>query len=69
MWSMAVVLTETENDNDSQNQCKSSESMQHYVILQNDIIVMMSWHMHSKICNVALIRMIRTDSQTALISD
>ena len=42
MWSMPVVLTEWENENDSQNQYKSCESVQCYVILQNDIIVMTS---------------------------
>ena len=42
MWSVPVVLTEWKNKNDSQNQCKSCESMQRYIILQSDIIVMTS---------------------------
>ena len=39
MWSMLVVLSEWENENDSKNQC---ESMQYYVILQNEVIIMAS---------------------------
>ena len=49
MWSMPVVLTEWENEDDSQNQCESCKSMQCYVILQNDIVIMTSCHMYSKI--------------------
>ena len=38
MWSMPVILTEWENENDLQNRCESCESMQCYVILQNDVM-------------------------------
>ena len=37
MWSMPVVLTETENENDSANQNDVAKMMCHDVILQNDI--------------------------------
>ena len=37
MWSISVVLTETENKIDSANQNDVAKVMHHDIILQNDI--------------------------------